>query len=264
MAKIWPAMSKWNYDYLRSKVGSRSVQIAVTPDGWADAVKNDIFQLPEERIMKFDDFLDRIEKRISHPPDENERDDKKIDEIFYLQRQNGCLTEDYPELAKDVPKDIGFFSKAVNSQPDAINIWIGTSESISSLHRDPYENIYTVIRGKKIFKLFPPTDRCFIKYETFPVRRYSLDTEWKLLKEPGLETVQWIKGGADKVAKESSVTPIIVEVNEGETLYLPAAWFHEVSQVDHTVAVNYWYDRAYDQSYTKEKFINDIVDQLLL
>ena len=148
LCKCWPAMKKWNYSYLKSKVGSKHVQIAVTPDGWADSVQNDIFQLPEERMIDFSKFIEIMEAKNS---DE--------EEIFYLQRQNGCLTSDYPELASDVPKEIGFVSKALNKQPDAINLWIGGSKSISSLHRDPYENIYSVIKGKKIFKLFPPTDR---------------------------------------------------------------------------------------------------------
>jgi len=161
LCKCWPAMKKWNYSYMRSKVGSKSVQIAVTPDGWADSVQNKIFQLPEERIMEFSKFLDKMEN------------DENGDEIFYLQRQNGCLTLDYPELTSDVPKDIGFVSKALNKEPDAINLWIGGSKSISSLHRDPYENIYSVIKGKKIFKLFPPTDRGFIKYENFKVMRFE-------------------------------------------------------------------------------------------
>ena len=150
LCKCWPAMKKWNYSYLKSKVGRKQVQIAVTPDGWADSVQNGIFQLPEERMIDFSKFIEIMETK-NHSSDD--------DEIFYLQRQNGCLTSDYPELTSDVPKEIGFVSKALNKKPDAINLWIGGSKSISSLHRDPYENIYSVIKGKKIFKLFPPTDR---------------------------------------------------------------------------------------------------------
>ena len=89
----------------------------------------------------------------------------------------------YPELALDVPKEISFFSKSVGNSPDAVNIWMGSEKSISSLHRDPYENVYTVIKGKKIFKLYAPTDRGFIKYSNCPVRRHKMgeNGEWKLI-----------------------------------------------------------------------------------
>ena len=58
--------------------------------------------------------------------------------------------------------------------------------------------------------------------------RYEKKEKWILKPEPDVETVSWINGGAKEVSKV--IEPIIVEVNEGETLYLPAAWFHEVLQ----------------------------------
>ena len=81
------------------------------------------------------------------------------------------MFEEYPDLAVDCPSEIGFASAAFASLPDAINIWIGGRRSVSSLHRDPYENIYTVIQGSKSFKLFPPTARGKIVYQEFPVVR---------------------------------------------------------------------------------------------
>ena len=40
--------------------------------------------------------------------------------------------------------------------------------------------------------------------------------------------------------------PITCVVEEGEVLYLPAMWFHHVRQSRGTIAVNYWYDMAFD------------------
>lgn len=36
-----------------------------------------------------------------------------------------------------------------------------------------------------------------------------------------------------------------IEVSAGDLFYLPAFWFHKVSQTDMTLAVNYWYDVDY-------------------
>lgn len=36
--------------------------------------------------------------------------------------------------------------------------------------------------------------------------------------------------------------PIDITVRAGETLYLPAGWWHYVRQSEITIAVNYWYD----------------------
>ena len=92
---------------------------------------------------------------------------------------------------KDVPAEIDFFSQALNSQPDAINLWIGGSRSVSSLHRDPYENLYTVIQGQKRFVIYPPTDRVYIKYKKVNVVRLRKDENgWSRVPEPGLSDIQ--------------------------------------------------------------------------
>lgn len=44
---------------------------------------------------------------------------------------------------------------------------MGDSKSVSSLHKDHYENLYCVIRGTKRFLLFPPTDRPYLPYKYF-------------------------------------------------------------------------------------------------
>lgn len=36
--------------------------------------------------------------------------------------------------------------------------------------------------------------------------------------------------------------PVHITVNAGESLYLPAGWWHYVRQTGITIAVNYWYD----------------------
>ena len=43
--------------------------------------------------------------------------------------------------------------------------------------------------------------------------------------------------------------PLIVHVKAGQTLYIPAQWYHSVAQIDSkhdefegTIAVNWWYD----------------------
>ena len=40
--------------------------------------------------------------------------------------------------------------------------------------------------------------------------------------------------------------PRRVVVRAGEILYIPALWYHQVSQTCVTVAVNYWYDMKFD------------------
>ena len=40
-----------------------------------------------------------------------------------------------------------------------------------------------------------------------------------------------------------------MRVRAGQVLYIPAMWYHRVSQSQFTIAVNYWYDQRFDHRY---------------
>ena len=54
---------------------------------------------------------------------------------------------------------------------------MGNADSITSMHKDHYENLYTVVRGQKTFILHPPTDIPHIPYETYKVARYQENSD---------------------------------------------------------------------------------------
>lgn len=50
---------------------------------------------------------------------------------------------------------------------------MGGKQSVTSMHKDPYENLYGVVRGAKTFILHPPTDLHCIPYELYTPARYK-------------------------------------------------------------------------------------------
>lgn len=48
----------------RQAVGSKVVTVAVTPDGYADAVRGERFVLPEERLLPLASVLDILEGKV--------------------------------------------------------------------------------------------------------------------------------------------------------------------------------------------------------
>ena len=87
--KDWTAQKKWTNQYLREVLGSTSVSVTVTPNGYADAPLGDRFVLPEERLMLFKDFLDIWARKV------------KANGVFYIQKQNSNFTDEFNELIKD-------------------------------------------------------------------------------------------------------------------------------------------------------------------
>ncbi|XP_011662092.2 bifunctional peptidase and (3S)-lysyl hydroxylase JMJD7 [Strongylocentrotus purpuratus] len=250
----FPALAKWSIPYFRERLQHKILTVAVTPNGYADAVCGDHFVLPEEREMTFSSFLDIMEGNSEQKG------------VYYVQKQNSNLTLDLKELVEDIREDIPWASEAFGHKPDAVNFWMGGREAVTSMHKDHYENLYCVIQGAKKFILHPPTDRPFIPYGSYSQAAYKeVDGEFQIVPDPEGHTVPWIaidplNPDLNRYPKYGEVDQIRCTVHPGEMLYLPSLWFHHVSQEDQTVAVNYWYDMEYDIKYNYfsalEKMVN--------
>ncbi|KAM4624684.1 bifunctional peptidase and (3S)-lysyl hydroxylase JMJD7 isoform 2-T3 [Polymixia lowei] len=230
----WPALSRWTPSYLRETVGSKVISVAVTPNGYADAVSGERFVMPEERQMSFSSLLDVLEGK----------------------KQCSNLTEELPELTADVEPHVSWMSQALGKLPDAVNFWLGEASAVTSVHKDHYENLYCVISGEKHFILLPPTDRPSIPYGLYQpaVYRQRADGVFEVVDQTHSEKVPWIpldplNPDLERYPDYRNTRPLHCTVKAGEMLYLPSLWFHHVRQSHGCIAVNFWYDMEYDIKY---------------
>ncbi|XP_034015475.1 bifunctional peptidase and (3S)-lysyl hydroxylase JMJD7 [Thalassophryne amazonica] len=240
----WPALSRWTPAYLREKMGSKVISVAVTPNGYADAVNGDRFVMPEERQMSFSSVLDVIEGKVEKRG------------VFYIQKQCSNLLDNLPELMDDVEPHVAWMSAALGLMPDAVNFWMGESSAVTSMHKDHYENLYCVISGEKTFILLPPTDRPFIPYGLYQPAVYKQqdNSDFEIIDQRDSEKVPWIpldplKPDFERYPLYRKARPLRCTVKAGEMLYLPSLWFHHVQQSHGCIAVNFWYDMEYDIKY---------------
>jgi hypothetical protein len=151
-------------------------QIELLFNRFADASLNDVyFMEPFKESLPFEDCMQFLEKtRQQCPPAAAlpEASPAKLQPngqilaikntpVAYIQTQNGNFNGEFQSLMEqgDVPQQLPFATEALNvGPPDAVNVWIGTSAAATSLHKDPYENLYAVISGRKHFRLLPPSE----------------------------------------------------------------------------------------------------------
>ncbi|KAJ3828601.1 Clavaminate synthase-like protein [Lentinula raphanica] len=248
---------KWSNDYLISAMGSRLISVAVTPNGRADAVTLGpdgklFFAEPAVEKMTMESLLDHL---TGH--EESNGDDVSA-ETFYLQSQNGNVyssrffqglddPSEFEPLRQRIPSEVKWCTEALDRPPDAVNIWIGDGGSVSSVHSDPYENIYTVVRGEKHFTLLPPTDGLYLDERYYPHASYVRGQNGDLTLQPSpgnTPLVRWSSNMNPHLPGQlpPEAHPIHISVSEGETLYIPVGWWHHVRQSGTTVALNWWYD----------------------
>ncbi|CAH2237643.1 jg11323 [Pararge aegeria aegeria] len=269
----WPAVQKWNSHYFRKVLFNKKVTVALTPNGLADGITQDAngkeyFVMPQELEMTMTEFLDTLEAKSENL-------------IPYIQRQNSNLTEDFSELMRDVESDVSFASQAFNKKPDAVNFWMGDDRAVTSMHKDPYENIYCVIDGHKDFILIPPTDLPYVPYKRYTQAIFQrTENKWDIVPldtdhvkcgidikdDSPANDLPWIcidplKPNLLKYPSYEKAHKFKVRLHKGDCLYLPSLWFHHVTQSHGCIAVNYWYDMEFDIKYCYFKMLEALCDK---
>ncbi|XP_001352894.3 bifunctional peptidase and (3S)-lysyl hydroxylase Jmjd7 [Drosophila pseudoobscura] len=262
-ALSWPAIGKWTPDYLIKKLNDKIVDVAVTPNGYADGLATqkgrEYFVLPLEKQMKLSDLVQRL--------------DDPMGAIHYVQKQNSNFSQDFPELGSDlVISDLDFAQQSFNKPPDAVNFWLGDERAITSMHKDPYENMYCVISGYKDFILIPPYQLSCVPRSTYPTGIYKTSDSGQfyidpLTDEDGVELLtEWVSidplaPDLAKYPEYARAKPLRVRVHAGDVLYLPNYWFHHVRQNHKCIAVNFWYDLDYDSRYCYYRMLEELTSQ---
>ncbi|KAF8897538.1 Clavaminate synthase-like protein [Infundibulicybe gibba] len=253
-----PALHLWSQEYLIRKMGDQIISVSVTPNGRADAIA----RAPDNKLYFVEPCVERMSMAEFMSKLSPDGEPSGTGPIYYLQSQNGNVypsdffrgegvnsPAEYKSLRGDVPSEISWCSAALGHPPDAVNLWIGDSRSSTSIHSDPYENVYTVIRGRKHFTLVPPTGGWCLREREYPHAVFARESPGSKLEpipsSADTPAVRWasITNPHLPGALPSDVHPIHITLSPGDTLYLPAGWWHHVRQSHGiTVAVNWWYD----------------------
>lgn len=297
---------RWTNEYLRLKAGDCDVMVEQRPFGSGDPKKK----------MRFGELLAEL--------------DRGNTELYLTTQPIATATDGTPAALSAAP--VCSLGGEFSSRPELLqsliphqyNIWMGNSPdgASSGLHHDFHDNLYILLRGKKRFILYPPTEAYnlytqgkvstihpngLISYDPSTrsdgVPAAAVQDQEAMLYgdesdedkiESALEQML-LRGGCDEqeddfdshTLDQSSEQPlppdnfcrvkpgtmgpeqlrrdfprfsaarsVTCEVKEGEMLYLPASWFHEVisfstpGRTDGHLAFNYWMHPPDAASYT--------------
>jgi len=187
--------------------------------------------------MKFSEFIDYIlSNKSSTQTDE-----------YYLNLQEPderVITVPLSVLTNDFSLPSFFIS----APTVAINLWMGSSDpevgQKSGLHHDYENNLYVLIKGRKKVKLYSPED----SFNLYPIGKIidishhgshyycnERDSHWSQITcETPESTIK------EKFPRYLEAKPLYCEVNEGEMLYIPPGWWHEVTSYGNHIALNFW------------------------
>jgi jumonji domain-containing protein 7 len=280
-AASWPALSSWSASSLARE--RASVRVCFSPAGRGDALVDvqcgaggapaPLFVQPEMREMALGDAVALLQSR----------DDSGG--VPYVAAQNDSLRRETPGLLAAVCGGDLPWAPWRAADADAVNLWIGDERSVTSCHKDHYENLVAVVIGEKVFRLNAPADALWLYEREVASGRFRQDAagDWRIDVDgaPGVQIAgdrrpagwRWLHRGAavplatalhsarrqpwitaDPFNPAPLLTPLFslyadtqeVRVAAGDVLYLPPLWHHSVSQSGFCVAVNAWHDMQFD------------------
>lgn len=188
LACDWPALHKWNREYFTKNYGDNEVK--VFDSNFGTPGKKYMSNL---QTMRFADYLQALETG------------KTSLRMFLYNIVKAC-----PELKQDVelPKIMDGFSK------NFMFMFFGAQGSVTQLHYDiDLSHVFhTAFSGKKRFYLFAPDQGAHLYRHPFTIRSY----------------VDPVNPNFEKFPRLSEVRGYYVELLPGETLFIPAGFWHHV------------------------------------
>ena len=110
--------------------------------------------------------------------------------------------------------------------------WMSAAGTMSPLHRDFPDNLYAQVVGRKRFTMLPRSD-------AWRVYRFSLRS-----KLPQISPVDAERPDLARFPRFRGARPATFELLPGELLYIPSAWWHQVTSFDASMSINWWWARG--------------------
>ena len=235
---------RWTDDYMVQRAGSLAVEVEKVQESADDIQRFGV----DYADTTFREFMASLNSDSG-------------DAAFYLNVQNlkakgQKLSDMLHAFRDDFSLLLPFIPKAMRLHE--VNPWLGDTKthaaSTSPLHYDPFDNVYALIRGKKTFRIFSPSDAenlypkhrldhispegSFARTNSFPVASFAE------VRQVGGQPARG--ASAQLFPRAERARPGLCTLTAGEILYLPAGWFHEVTslpQGGHSRhhALNFWY-----------------------
>lgn len=205
-AQQWPALQRWTFPYLREQYGAAQVEVQTGRNSDPDYEMN---SLRHKHTMRLRDFIDGIE--TGGPSND-----------VYMTANNHALER--PELAP-LLRDIGplpsdWFDPGRLARQALL--WIGPRGVVTPLHHDTVQLMHTHIVGRKRWRFVSPLQTPLLHNHVGVFSQIRLDQP-NAVRYPLPPEVQVI----DEV------------LAPGETLFLPAGWWHHVESLDNCISLSF-------------------------
>lgn len=229
--EIGPCREKWTADYLSCCVGDKPVKIHVSETGQMDFLTKNF----QYKTLPFNQLIERCAETV-HVKDNFFLSET---EVYYLRslgtdkrgREVANLENHYPELSQDFkmpaflePSTV--FSTVLRVASKGVQLWT---------HYDVMDNLLVQVTGTKRAVLYSPEDLPYLylegdKSKVIDIDDVNLDLFPEFVKATSYECI----------------------MEPGDVLFIPALWFHNMTSLDFSVAINVFWRNLIPDVYDKK------------
>jgi hypothetical protein len=198
----WPALTRWNPDYLKARVGPAEIEFQGrrTGDPRFELLKDD-----HKMRAPFDAFIDAI---ASTPGND-----------AYLTAYNSGSNA---AALAPLHADLGDIEPILT--PGGGMLWIGPEGTFTPLHFDLTNNLLAQITGRKQLVLVPPSESSKMAHHRHVFSEvHDLTDPACLARHP----------------QAAGVRHFEVEIGPGDLLYIPVGWWHQVRSLAFSTMLTY-------------------------
>ena len=221
----WKALKTWSPEYFAKVLGNKDIKVGVSRGNTFSYEKKHTGSSVKFKAMKMGDLVNKI--LLPNP-------NRKLK--YYLIHEP--IEEKYPELINDYT--IPLFGKK-NHTFTSINLWFGEANNITPLHFDIQHNFLAQIFGRKYLRLYSPEDSNYL-YPTY--NRIAGNPNYRANHS---NIVNIYNPDSKAFPEFKKALPIDVYLEPGEILFLPAGWWHQVSSLDTSISLNFWWKPKLDE-----------------
>ena len=201
----WPALSLWNPAYLVEKLGSVEVEVMAGRESDPDYEIN----ANEHRfMMPFDEFVAKVEGA------------SRSNDTYLVANNKLLATEAALPLWGDFTLDERYL--VPDPKRNHAFLWFGPAGTVTPLHHDTINVLFNQIDGWKHFILIPSLEVHRV-YNNLAV--YS--------------AVDPLKPDFQQHPLFADVQQIHLDVGPGQTLLIPAGWWHHVEATEPSISISF-------------------------
>lgn len=201
----WPARELWTPRYLAERLSGVEVEVMSNRDADPDyEINSDQHRF----VMPFDEYVKKVEATESS------------NDIYLVANNKVLSTPAASGLWDDFELDPRFL--AAEPAHEQSFLWFGPAGTITPLHHDTINVLFNQLRGRKHFILIP-----------------SLAIHHVYNHVGVFSRVDPLNPDLERFPRFAGTPQIHLDIEPGESLFIPAGWWHHVASLDLSVSVSF-------------------------